>query len=122
MVNADSMIGAESTNALRATPQSVVVPLTRDTIFLVVTVNPEAESLASVRALCGELPKLLRAVGFRDQTGNMSCVMGFGSIVWERLFAEPRPAELHPFREISAGSRCAVATPGDRDKAGGLVT
>src|SRR4029077_19450243 len=26
---------------------------------------------------------------------------------------EPRPAELHPFREFRAGSRHAIATPGD---------
>jgi porphyrinogen peroxidase len=39
--------------------------------------------------------------------------MGFGSDLWDRLFPPPRPAELHPFREIRAGSRHAVATPGD---------
>jgi porphyrinogen peroxidase len=113
MPDADSMNSAEGTIAPRVTPQAVVVPLTRDTIFLVVTVNPEAESLTSVRALCGDLPKLLRAVGFREPVGKLSCVIGFGSVVWDRLFGEPRPAELHPFREISAGSRHAVATPGD---------
>jgi putative iron-dependent peroxidase len=91
----------------------VVVPLTRDTIFLVVTVKPDAESLTSVRALCGDLPKLVRAVGFRDPAGNLSCVIGFGSETWDRLFEQPRPAELHRFREIRAGSRHAVATPGD---------
>ena len=39
--------------------------------------------------------------------------MGFGSDAWDRLFGQPRPAELHPFREIRAGTRHAVATPGD---------
>ncbi len=39
--------------------------------------------------------------------------MAFGSAVWDRLFGTPRPAELHPFREIVAGPRHAVATPGD---------
>ncbi len=39
--------------------------------------------------------------------------MGIGSDAWDRLFGQPRPAELHPFREIKAGSRQAVATPGD---------
>ena len=39
--------------------------------------------------------------------------MGIGSDAWDRLFGEPRPAELHPFREIRAGPRHAVATPGD---------
>jgi putative iron-dependent peroxidase len=39
--------------------------------------------------------------------------MGIGSEAWDRLFGAPRPAELHPFREIKAGPRHAVATPGD---------
>lgn len=39
--------------------------------------------------------------------------MGFGSDAWDRLFAGPRPAELHPFREIRSGTRHAVSTPGD---------
>jgi putative iron-dependent peroxidase len=39
--------------------------------------------------------------------------MGIGSDAWDRLFGDPRPAELHPFREIHAGPRHAVSTPGD---------
>ena len=39
--------------------------------------------------------------------------MGFGSDAWDRLFGLPRPAELHPFREIRSGPRHAVSTPGD---------
>ena len=39
--------------------------------------------------------------------------MGFGSDAWDKLFGAPRPAELHPFREIRAGPRHAVSTPGD---------
>ena len=113
MPNADSMISAVGTNASRVTPQTVVIPPTRAAIFLVVTVNPSVESRAKVRSLCGDLPKLLRAVGFRDLKGNLSCVIAFGSDAWDRLFEQPRPAELHPFREIRAGARHAVSTPGD---------
>src|SRR5690242_16196239 len=39
--------------------------------------------------------------------------MGIGSDAWDGLFGTPRPAELHPFREIKSGPRHAVATPGD---------
>ena len=94
-------------------PQSVVGALTRAAIFLVVTVNPGGAARQSVRAFCGDLPGLLRAVGFRDIEGNLSCVMGIGSVAWDRLFGGLRPAELHPFKEIKAGPRHAVATPGD---------
>ncbi len=96
-----------------AIPQAVAQSLTRAAIFLVVTVNAGAENRATVRSFCGDLPALLRAVGFRDIEGNLSCVMGFGSDAWDRLFGPPRPAELHPFREIRARARHAVATPGD---------
>ena len=68
--------------------------------------------MTSVRALCSDLAALLRAVGFRDLEGRLSCVMGFGSDAWDRLFGEPRPKDLHPFREIR-GRHHAVATPGD---------
>ena len=93
--------------------QPVAAPLTRAAIFLVVTINPGADNDAAVRSLCADLAALLRAVGFRETDENLSCVMGFGSAAWDRLFGEPRPAELHPFREIRAGTRHAVATPGD---------
>jgi porphyrinogen peroxidase len=94
-------------------PQAVVVPLTRAAIFLIVTINPGADNAAAVRSLCADLAALLRAVGFRDSEGQLSCVMGFGSDAWDRLFGTPRPAQLHPFGEIRAGSRLAVSTPGD---------
>jgi putative iron-dependent peroxidase len=93
--------------------QSVVAPLTRAAIFLVVTVNTGPDHRAAVRSLCGDLAALLRSVGFRDLEGRLSCIMGIGSDAWDRLFGAPRPAELHPFREILAGGRHAVATPGD---------
>jgi putative iron-dependent peroxidase len=95
-----------------AIPQPVVAELTRAAIFLVVTVNAGSECNAAVRTLCGDLAALLRAVGFRDLEGRLSCVMAFGSDAWDRLFGVPKPKELHPFREIR-GRHHAVATPGD---------
>ena len=97
----------------RALTQLLSVELTRAAIFLVVTVSPGPEPEAAARSLCADFAALLRAVGFRDLEGRLSCVIGFGSAVWDRLFGEPRPAELHPFREFGAGPRHAVATPGD---------
>jgi len=99
--------------AANPTRQPIPAPLTRAAIFLIVTVNTGAEAVAAVRSLCADLAAILRAVGFREPHENLSCIMGFGSAAWDRLFGEPRPAELHPFREIHAGSRHAVATPGD---------
>lgn len=93
--------------------QLVAAPLTKAAIFLVVTINGGDENRAAVLSLCADLSALLRSVGFRALEDSLSCVMGFGSDAWDRLFGSPRPAELHPFREIRSGARHAVSTPGD---------
>ena len=112
-MESDPLNTSGAKEGLPASPQAVVQPLTRAAIFLVVTINPGAVAQGAVRSFCGDLAALLRAVGFRDLEGNLSCVMGFASDAWDKVFGSPRPAELHPFREIKAGSRHAVATPGD---------
>jgi porphyrinogen peroxidase len=96
-----------------AVPQPVSAPLSRTAIFLVVTINPGADNRAAVRSFCADLPALIRAVEFRDLEAGLCCVMGIGSDAWDRLFGDPRPAELHSFREIRAEGRHAVSTPGD---------
>src|SRR6516164_1136714 len=102
-----------SASAATSLSQPVSSPLTRAAIFLVLTVNPGARSRYAVLSLCADLSALLRAVGFRDPDGMLSCIMGFGSDAWDRLIGLPRPAELHPFREILSGTRHAVSTAGD---------
>ena len=94
-------------------PQPVVAPPARAAIFLVAVAAPDAESRAAIRAFCGDLAALVRAVGFREPEGKLSCVMGIGAAAWDRLIGPKRPADLHPFREIRAGTRHAPATPGD---------
>ena len=94
--------------------QPVVAPLTRAAIFLVVALNPGDRQRATVQAFCSDWPAVVRAVAFRDLEGYLSCVIGFGFAAWDQLFGKSaRPAELHVFREIRAGSRHAVSTPGD---------
>src|SRR6266446_896070 len=96
-----------------AVPQPVATGLTRAAIFLVVTINPGAGHRAVIRSFCTDLPALVSSVGFSEQKGTLSCVVGFGSDAWDQLFGKPRPLELHKFREIRAGERHAVSTPGD---------
>jgi porphyrinogen peroxidase len=107
----DPMTAPAAPAASPAEPQPVAAPVTSAAIFLVVTVNPGGE--AAVRALCGDLAGLLRAVAVREPAGRLSCVMAFGAAAWDRLFGAPRPAELHDFRAIEAAGRQAPATPGD---------
>lgn len=94
-------------------PQAVDSPITRSAIFLVATLNPGDEHLDTVRGLCGDIAALVRSVGKRVPAGNLSCVVGFASTAWERLFGTPKPVQLHAFREFGSGERVAVATPGD---------
>jgi len=110
---ASDPISAQASAAVLANPQPVSTPLTSAAIFLVVTINPGEQNRATVLSLCADLSALLRSVGFRALEGSLSCIMGFGSEAWDRLFGSPRPAELHRFREIRSGSRHAVSTPGD---------
>jgi putative iron-dependent peroxidase len=109
----DPKISRNASDGLSALAQPVSAPLTRAAIFLVVTLKPGAESSATVRSFCGDFSALLRAVETRDLEAALSCIMGIGSEAWDRLFGAPRPAMLHPFREIRAGERHAVSTPGD---------
>ncbi|MFJ4518535.1 Dyp-type peroxidase [Streptomyces sp. NPDC088816] len=93
-------------------PQPVLSPLTSAAIFLVLTVNPGGEPV--VRDTLSELSGLQKAVGFRaTPEGKLSVVAGIGSEAWDRLFAGPRPAELHRFRELTGARHRAVSTPGD---------
>ena len=94
-------------------PQNVVAPLTRAAIFLVVCIRQDPDAYALLRSFCADLSGLIRAVEFRDIEAGLTCVVGFGSDAWDKLFGSPRPAELHPFREIRSGGRHAVSTPGD---------
>lgn len=92
--------------------QAVAARLSRAAIFLVGTLNESDGAVQKLRAFCGDLSGIVRAVGFRDLNGDLSCVMGFGSKAWDRLFDGPSPKELHPFREIN-GVHHAPSTPGD---------
>jgi Dyp-type peroxidase family len=69
-------------------------------------VRPSGHFVVICRAAPGSrLPRHRRRSLLRD--------VGLGSDAWDRLFGQPRPAELHSFGEIKAGSRQAIATPGD---------
>jgi putative iron-dependent peroxidase len=94
-------------------PQSVDAPLSRAAVFLVVTIAPGDEALARARSVIADIGVLVRAVGFRDLNGHLSCNVGIGSEAWDRLGFKTRPAQLHPFPEARGPAHTAVATPGD---------
>jgi len=94
-------------------PQSIVTPLSRAAVFLVLTIDSAARSLARVLDVISDLGGLTRAVGFRDLQGRLSCNVGIGSDAWDRLQRPQRPAQLRRFAEIRGPVHTAPATPGD---------
>jgi putative iron-dependent peroxidase len=92
-------------------PQPVLAALTPAAIFLVVTINEGGEE--TVHDALPELSGLVRAIGFRDPTKRLSAIASIGSDAWDRLFGGPRPAELHPFIELTGPRHSAPATAGD---------
>jgi porphyrinogen peroxidase len=95
----------------RPEPQAILTPLTEAAIFLVLTVDRGGEE--DIRDLLSDVPALTRSVGFRISNGGLTCVVGVGSQLWDRLFGSPRPAGLHTFRPLAGSKHTAVATPGD---------
>lgn len=96
---------------LTAQSQSVTTPLTPAAIFLVATVNPGGEN--TTRELLADVAGLQRAVGLRVPGSGLDVVTSIGSSVWDRLFAGPRPALLHPFTALQGDVHSAPSTPGD---------
>jgi porphyrinogen peroxidase len=94
-----------------AGPQAILSPLTEAAMFVVLTVGPGHED--DVRDLLADVSGLVRSVGFRSPVGGLACVVGVGSLLWDRLFGSPRPAGLHPFVQLNGPRHTAVATAGD---------
>ncbi|MFH8473913.1 Dyp-type peroxidase [Streptomyces sp. NPDC018000] len=91
--------------------QPVVAPLTSAALILVATIEPGGEPV--VRKVLPDLAAIARSIGFRFPGAGLVPVTAFGSDAWDRLFAGPRPAGLHPFQELHGARHHAPATPGD---------
>ncbi|MFD4759524.1 Dyp-type peroxidase [Streptomyces sp. NPDC058439] len=91
--------------------QPVVAPLTSAALILVATIEPGGEPV--VREVLPDLAAIARSIGFRFPGAGLVAVTSFGSDAWDRLFAGPRPAGLHPFQELHGARHRAPATRGD---------
>jgi porphyrinogen peroxidase len=91
--------------------EAILSRITEAAIFLTLTVDSGAED--GVRDLLSDVSGLRRSVGFRIPEGELTCVVGVGASVWDRLFGAPRPAGLHPFPEFAGARHSAPSTPGD---------
>jgi putative iron-dependent peroxidase len=85
--------------------------LTPAAIFIVVTIDDGGEE--TVHDALADISGLVRAIGFREPPKRLSAIASIGSNAWDRLFSGPRPADLHPFIELTGPRHTAPATPGD---------
>ncbi|RQP04907.1 Dyp-type peroxidase (plasmid) [Paracoccus sp. MA] len=92
--------------------QPVDGSLTANAVFLTLSLDEGDAAVQTFRDLAADLPGLIRAVGFRNAEAALSCIIGIGAGLWDRLGMGATPAGLHPFRAIS-GVHHAPATPGD---------
>lgn len=93
--------------------QSIDAPLSRAAIFLVITVGNEQAALAKTCSALDGLDDLVKTVGFRDLSARLSCIVGIGRDLWDRLDLGSRPQELKSFALIAGAVHAAPSTPGD---------
>jgi putative iron-dependent peroxidase len=93
--------------------QSVEAPLSRSAVFLVMAAGGRDADLGRLREVLGAVGDLVKNVGFRDLGGRLSCVVGIGSALWDRLSPGRRPMQLRPFAPIQGPVHVAPSTPGD---------
>ncbi|KAK5219583.1 hypothetical protein LTR47_007117 [Exophiala xenobiotica] len=93
--------------------QRVDAPLTASATFLVLKINPDPSAIKTVRSVLSSVDDLNKNVAFRDLQALFACTVGIGSDAWDRVTGLPRPAELHPFKEVKGKVHTAVSTPGD---------
>jgi porphyrinogen peroxidase len=91
--------------------QLVVEPPSSAAIFLVLTVAPGAQD--AVREVLADAGGIRRSVGFRVPEARLSCIVGIGSELWDRMYGAPRPAQLHPLPVFEGPVHSAPSTPGD---------
>jgi porphyrinogen peroxidase len=92
-------------------PQPILSIPTEAAIFLVLTATPGSEN--EIAEFLTDVSGLKRSVGFRVPEAELTCVVGVGAELWDRLTDTPRPSGLHPFRELQGDRHHAPATPGD---------
>ncbi|KAK5192936.1 hypothetical protein LTR99_010697 [Exophiala xenobiotica] len=93
--------------------QRVDAPLTASATFLVLKINPDPSAIKTVRSVLSSVDDLNKNVAFRDLQALFACTVGIGSDAWDQVTGLPRPAELHPFKEVKGKVHTAVSTPGD---------
>lgn len=94
-------------------PQAVEAPLTQSATFLVLSATDEPDAIKNIRSAVSNISDITKNISTRYPSANLSCTVGIGSKIWDKLTHLPRPMELRPFEEIRGAKHIAVSTPGD---------
>ncbi len=94
-------------------PQRVDAPLTSSAVLLTLALTDAQNAVATVRDVLSSVEDITKNVAFRDLSAALACTVGIGSDMWDAVTGAPRPAELHPFREVRGAVHTAPATEGD---------
>ena len=81
-------------------------------LFLILKLRPSAEIRRFKEGL-RRLPGLAQEVSAIDPNAQLTCAVGFGSKLWDRLSPKRHPKHLRPFKAIKAGKHVAPSTGGD---------
>ena len=103
----------ESWDRVAIDAQSVDAPLSRATVLLILTVSPDVEALPVVCSVLNAIDDLVKTVSFRDLHAKLSCVVGIGRELWDRIDSTKRPRELRSFVSVRGPVHSAPSTPGD---------
>ncbi|CAK7015544.1 MAG: Dye-decolorizing peroxidase YfeX [Desulfovibrio sp.] len=95
-------------------PQDVTNTPGVHAIFMVFGLRDGDDAVDTVKGFCGDFPAVAKSLRTRLPDCATSCVMGFGSDAWDKLFPDHgKPKELTAFQEIKGAKHTAVSTPGD---------
>jgi putative iron-dependent peroxidase len=96
-------------------PQALLGTLASAATFLVVSARASDGADGRVLDIASDINTLVRAVGFREPTAELTCVVGLGARYWDRIrpAGSARPAQLHPFGAVTGDKHVAPSTPGD---------
>lgn len=93
--------------------QVLDAPLTQFATFLVVSESKTPSSIAAIRQAVSSVGDIVKNVSIRHPSASLTCTVGIGSSIWDRLTKLPRPAQLRPFPEVRGAKHTAVSTRGD---------
>ncbi|KAH7040631.1 uncharacterized protein B0I36DRAFT_13232 [Microdochium trichocladiopsis] len=96
-----------------ASHQTVDAVLTKCATFLTFKAKPGNNNLATIRSTLASLGDLTKNIGIRDLRSNLTCTVGIGSDIWDRLTRASRPKELRPLPVLKGRVHATVSTPAD---------